>query len=88
MTFSCEIIFNRNPAKVFYTGQILRGYIHLALKNQQYIRGIDVHLNGIVLASWQIGRAFRRCKEDCLNVHKNIIGDLKLSKRMVEHFVI
>lgn len=85
MTFPCEIVFHRNPTKVFYSGQNLRGYVHLSLKSEQDIRSIHVYLNGIVLASWEIGRAFRRCKEDCLSLQNCIIGNLNDKNTMMSY---
>lgn len=74
MTISCEIVFVRNPTKVFYLGQPLRGYVHLAVKSQQDVHGIHVKLSGVAVANWKIGRAIRRCTEDCLNHQISIIG--------------
>lgn len=74
MSISCEIVFVRNPTKVFYLGQPLRGYVHLAVKSEQDVHGIHVKLSGVTVANWKIGRATRRCTEDCLNHQTSIIG--------------
>lgn len=87
MSVSCEIVFIRNPTKVFYLGQPLRGYVHLAVKNQQDVHGIHVKLSGVSVANWKIGRAIRRCTEDCLNYQTSIIG-LFESKKILKVFWI
>lgn len=78
MTISCEIVFERNSAKEFYSGQYLRGFIHLALKTQQNIHSLHVKLHGIAHARWKIGHDYRQFKEDCINHQMTIIGLLKL----------
>lgn len=74
MTISCEIVFERNPLKVFYSGQRLCGYVHLALKNHQDIRGIHVTLNGVALVSWKHGRATQKYTEHCLSHQTSVLG--------------
>lgn len=79
MAISCEIVFERNPTKVFYLGQTLCGYVHLCLKDHQDIHGIHVKLDGIALANWKIGRAIRQCTENCLSNQMSILGTSSIS---------
>ncbi|XP_031636734.1 arrestin domain-containing protein 1-like [Contarinia nasturtii] len=81
MTILCEIVFERNPLKVFYSGRPLCGYVHLELKNHQDIHGIHIKLNGIALASWKIGQTIQRYTEDCLNYQTCILGESHLIAR-------
>lgn len=79
MALSCDIIFNKNPTKVYYTGQSLRGYVHLTLDREQDVCSVAIRISGIAIAKWQHGRAIRRCKQDCLSHQMNLIGLSKLT---------
>lgn len=75
MAFSCEILFEKNPKRVFYTGRSLYGSIRITLKNDKNIRSIFVKINGAAITI---------CKadnfgEDCLNDRLEIIGDTRLA---------
>lgn len=75
MAISCEILFEKNPKRVFYTGRSLHGSIRITLKNDKHIRGIFVKINGAAITI---------CKadnfgEDCLNDRLEIIGDTRLA---------
>ncbi|XP_055306083.1 arrestin domain-containing protein 15-like [Sitodiplosis mosellana] len=75
MGILCEILFDKNPKRIFYTGQSLHGSIRITLKNDKYVRGIFVKINGAAITI---------CKadnfgEDCLNDRLEIIGDTRLA---------
>lgn len=75
MAILCEIFFDKNPKKVFYTGRSLYGSIRLTLKNDQNVRGIFVKINGAAIT---ICRA-DNFGEDCLNDRIEIIGETRLA---------
>lgn len=74
MAISCDIFFDKNRHKVFYTGQSLYGLIRLTLKSDQNIRGIFVKINGAAIT---ICRA-DNFGEDCLNDRMEVIGNVQL----------
>lgn len=74
LTLPCDVIFNKNPTKVFYTGQSLRGYVRLTLEREQDVCSIAIRITGVAIAKWQHRRAIRRCKQDCLNHQMILIG--------------
>lgn len=49
---TCEIEFENNPMRVFFSGQIMRGTVHLKLAKQKQVRRIYIHLYGGAYASW------------------------------------
>lgn len=75
MTITCEILFDKNAKRVFYTGRSLYGSVRLILKNDQNIRGIFVKINGAAIT---ICRA-DNFGEDCLNDRMEIIGETRLA---------
>lgn len=75
MAIKCEILFEKNPKRVFYAGRSLYGSIRLTLTNDKNVRGIFVKINGAAITI---------CKadnfgEDCLNDRLEIIGDTRLA---------
>lgn len=75
MAIACEILFDKNPNRVFYTGRSLYGSIRITLKNDKNIRGIFVKINGAAITI---------CKadnfgEDCLNDRLEIISDTRMA---------
>lgn len=75
MPISCEIIFEKNPNKVFYAGRSLHGSIRLTLTSDRNVRGIFVKIDG---------SAKTICKadnfgENCLNDRIEVISDTRLA---------
>lgn len=75
MSLQCDVIFDKNPTKVFYVGQTVRGYVRLVVKKLQIFRGIRVKICGKAVAKWQLKRAIRQCEEECLNHQMSVLGN-------------
>lgn len=52
---SFEIIFENNPHKVIYAGQLLRGNAILTLTEAKTIRGVYIRIKGNAYCSWEEG---------------------------------
>lgn len=48
----CVIEFENNPAKVYYTGQLICGNIYLSLNENRNVRGICVKIIGKAYVRW------------------------------------
>lgn len=68
MTAFCEIIFENNPKKVFYTGQSVRGSIHLTLYNDQDVNYINVKINGVAITICHSSNIGKNCLSSGLDV--------------------
>lgn len=52
METTCEIEFENNPAKVFYSGTVLRGVATLSLPSARTVNSIYFHFDGRAAAQW------------------------------------
>lgn len=68
MTAFCEIIFEQNPKKVFYTGQSVCGSVHLTLYNEQDVKAINVKINGAVITICHSSNIGKNCLTGDLEV--------------------
>lgn len=73
----CNVIFDKNPSKVFYVGQSLRGYVRLSVKCEQIIGGVYVKISGKANAKWQFKQAIRQSQEECLSHQMSVLGEIK-----------
>lgn len=55
MPTTCKIEFENNPSQVVYSGQLLRGTVHLTLTSAKNIRGAYIKINGSAYAHWSEG---------------------------------
>lgn len=70
----CHTVFVKNPNKVFYSGQVIRGSICLTLKSEQVLRDIQVKIGGLATTTWDLGRVVRCSKVDCLKHQMSILN--------------
>lgn len=75
MSISCNIFFDKNRQKVFYTGRSLHGLIRVTLQSDQNVRGIFVKINGAAIT---ICRA-DNFGQDCFNDRMEVIGETRLA---------
>lgn len=55
MPTNCVIVFENNPSKVFYGGQLLKGSVTLTLTSEKTVRGIYIKITGDAYAHWSEG---------------------------------
>lgn len=76
MSIFCDVVFEHNPEKVVYTGQLLRGIVHLVLTEPKNVRGIFIRIVGEARVRWREGR--NSCdstgKQEYLNEKTYLIG--------------
>lgn len=76
MTAFCEIIFEQNPKKVFYTGQSVCGSVHLTLYNEQDVKAINVKINGAAITICHSSNIGKNC----------LTGDLEVLGKKMDNF--
>lgn len=54
MKTTCEVQFENNPSRVFYSGQLMRGTVYLT--NEENIRRVYLTITGDAFARWSEGR--------------------------------
>lgn len=55
MPTRCRVEFENNPSRVIYSGQILRGTVHLVLTREKNVRGIYIRVVGQGHTYWTEG---------------------------------
>lgn len=48
----CEIVFDNNPAKVYYAGQLICGIVHLTLNEKKNVRDVSLNIVGKAYVRW------------------------------------
>lgn len=78
MPTTCAVDFENNPAKVIYSGQLLRGTINLNLTQPKDVRGVYIRIKGDAYARWTQGSGDKRKTytgaEDYLDEKTYLIG--------------
>lgn len=52
MPTTCEVLFDNNPYKVAYAGELVRGTVRLTLTDQKKLNGIYIHISGKAHVQW------------------------------------
>lgn len=52
MPTTCTIDFENSPIKVIYSGQLLRGTVHLKLSSEKHVREIFIKIVGKAQTCW------------------------------------
>lgn len=60
MSITCEIVFEANPNKVVYTGQLFHGTVNFKLSKEQNVLGIFMKIMSKAYAYWQEGPSDNR----------------------------
>lgn len=56
MSAVCEIEFEKSPSKVVYSGQLLRGNVHLTLTEAtESVQNISLRFRGEAYCRWTVG---------------------------------
>lgn len=71
---TCDITFENNRLKVFSTGKLLRGSVHLTLQEEKKVRGVYVRIWGRAYARVRSGKSTYKGKEDYLNEKIYLVG--------------
>lgn len=70
----CIVIFDKNPSKVFYVGQSLRGYVRLSVKSEQIVGGVHVKIDGKANTNWPSKHSIHQSQEECLSHQMSVLG--------------
>lgn len=91
MPTTCVIEFENNPSKVVYSGQLLRGNVHLSLTGSKTVRGVYIKICGEGYCHWSTGSGKNRRsytgKEDYLEERVYFMGGREGDNFFVYHFV-
>lgn len=52
-TNECAIAFDENPAKVYYSGQLISGTIQLTLREQKKLQGVSAKVIGVAFVFYE-----------------------------------
>lgn len=78
MTTRCGVEFENNPSRVIYSGQMLRGTVHLVLTSEKNVRGIYIRVTGQGHTHWTEGSGDSRKSywgnEDYFNALFYLVG--------------
>lgn len=78
MPTTCVIEFENNPARVIYTGQILRGRVHLKLTKAKTLHGIYIKVVGSAKTHFKTHdsskAATNKGKEEYLDERSYLVG--------------
>lgn len=55
MSAICTIEFENNPTKVVYSGQLLRGNVHIILNKMISVKNISLRISGDAYSRWTDG---------------------------------
>lgn len=76
MSLTCKVIFLKNLLNVFYTGQLVRGYVQLTAEQEQLVSGIQIEIFGIAITKMKQNNAIKLHQEDCFNHRINLLGKI------------
>lgn len=74
MVIACEIIFDKNPNKIFQSSGYLTGYVQVTPRKEQVVRGIYVKIIGVTTTRWELGRIVRCSKEEFLEHQMSVLN--------------
>lgn len=78
MPTTCDVVFENNPMKVLYSGQLLRGTVRINMTGEKKVRGIFIEIDGIGYARWSRSagksRKFHTGNEIYLNERTYFVG--------------
>lgn len=74
MPTTCEIHFENNPKKVFFSGQKLNITVRLMLTEEIKVRGIYIQLRGTAHVRF-FSNGYHTADENVLDITKNLAGE-------------
>lgn len=90
MPTACEIEFENNPSKVVYSGQLLRGNVHLSLTGSKTVRGVFIKICGGAYCHWTKGYGKTRRsytgREDYLDERTYFMGGREGDKNCLSFY--
>lgn len=85
MVIACEIVFDKNPNKVFQSSGYVTGYVRVTPKKEQVVRGIYVKIIGVTTTRWELGRIVRCSKEEFLVHQMSVLNPSRFYSFFVEN---
>lgn len=74
MPTTCEINFENNPKKVFFSGQKLHITVRLTLTEEMKIRGVYIQLRGTAHVRF-FSNGYQTADEDVLDMTKSLVDE-------------